>query len=143
MQRLGARYVRYVNTVYARTGTLWEGRYRSSLVDSDRYVLTCMRYIELNPVRAGLVSEPELVRWSSYRYHALGEADALVSPHPLYVALGASPRDRRDAYGAMCRWALGPEVLRDIRRAIGSRNGRADARSGTEFETQGLLRPQL
>ena len=143
MQRLGARYVRYVNTVYARTGTLWEGRYRSSLVDSDRYVLTCMRYIELNPVRAGLVSEPELVRCSSYRYHALGEADALVSPHPLYLALGASPRDRRDAYRAMCRWALSPEVLRDIRRSIGSRNGRADARSGTEFETQGLLRPQL
>ena len=68
MQRVGARYVRYVNTVYGRTGTLWEGRFRSAIVDSDRYVLTCMRYIELNPVRAGLVREPELAKWSSFRY---------------------------------------------------------------------------
>ncbi|MEO7966343.1 MAG: transposase [Gemmatimonadaceae bacterium] len=134
MQRLGARYVRYINTVHGRTGTLWEGRFRSSLVDSDRYVLSCMRYIELNPVRAGLESDPALARWSSYRFNALGEPDTLLSPHPLYLALGASPRQARDAYATSCQEALGPDVLRDIRRAIRCRNNRADARAGTEFE---------
>jgi putative transposase len=142
MQRLGTRYVRYVNTVYVRTGTLWEGRYRSSLVDSVRYLLSCLRYIELNPVRAGLVNDPEHYRWSSYRHHAVGEADALVSPHPVYLALGTAPAERREAYAALCRRTLGPEVLRDIRRAIGSRNAASDARAGTEFESQRQLSPR-
>ena len=141
MQRLGARYVRYVNTVYARTGTLWEGRFRSSVVDSDRYVLSCMRYIELNPVRAGLASDPGLVRWSSYRHHALGEPDPLVSPHPLFVALGASPRARNEAYAKLCRQALGPDVIRDVRRSLGSREPREFARSATEFESARELVP--
>lgn len=135
MQRLGARYVRYVNTAYARTGTLWEGRYRSSVVDSDRYLLSCMRYIELNPVRAGLAEEPGLVRWSSYRHHALGEPDPLVSPHPLFVALGATPRARNEAYADMCRRTLGPDVIRDVRGWLGSREPREFARSATEFES--------
>lgn len=74
MQSLGRRYVQYINTTYHRTGTLWEGRYRASLVDAEPYLLACYRYIELNPVRAGMVQHPEEYPWSSYRWHALGQA---------------------------------------------------------------------
>lgn len=133
MQRLGARYVRYVNTTYARTGTLWEGRYRSSIVDAERYVLTCQRYIDLNPVRAQLVSEPALFRWSSFRHNVLGDGDPLVTPHPAYLALGATSGERRDAYAALCASALGPDVLREIRRSVGRQSPRSEARAGTEF----------
>ena len=136
MQRLGTRYVRYVNAAYARTGTLFEGRYRSSLVDTGRYLLTCMRYIELNPVRAGIVSDPSLTRWSSYRFHALGEPDALITPHPVYLALGATSRERREVYAAVCRCELGPELLRDLRRSMGRRSHPPDARAGTEFPSR-------
>ena len=98
MQSLGRLYVRYVNNRYKRTGTLWEGRFKSSLIDSDRYLLTCYRYIELNPVRAGLVQTPSAYRWSSYHHNALGEVDLLVRAHKNYLALGLTNRTRRAAY---------------------------------------------
>ncbi len=142
MQRVGTRYVRYVNIVYGRTGTLWEGRYKSALVDSERYLLACMRYIELNPVRAGVVSDPAFARWSSFRCNALGEPDALVSPHPIFQQMGASQSERREGYTALCRSALEPEMLRDIRRAVRRRNGRVDARAGTEFASTNVGRSQ-
>src|SRR5210317_2260739 len=87
MQALGRRYVYYVNHRYGRSGTLWEGRYRSSLVDSEAYLLACMRYIELNPVRAGMVTHPAEYQWSSYRINAQDEASELICPHTLYLAI--------------------------------------------------------
>lgn len=101
MQAIGRRYVRYFNDRHERTGTLWEGRFRSTLIDSNRYFFTCSRYVELNPARAGLVSQPGAYRWSSYRCNADGEPDPLVTPHELYQDLGATPADREAAYRAM------------------------------------------
>lgn len=134
MRRLGARYVRYVNATYGRTGTLWEGRFRSTMVDSDRYLLTCIRYIELNPVRAGLVSEPEDYGWSSFRYHALGEADPLVTPHAVYLSHSPLPAVRRAAHVALSRHALGADQLQALRATIRGTHPRAGARERTEFE---------
>ena len=101
MQALGRRYVSYFNHRYGRTGTLWEGRYRSTLIDSAHYLLTCAQYIELNPVRAGMVAHPDAHPWSSFRRNAYGEADALVTPHELYRTLGSCPSVCEAAYRAM------------------------------------------
>jgi putative transposase len=84
---LGRRYVQYINRTHRRTGTLWDSRYKSSVVQSETYLLSCRRYIELNPVRAAMVTDPAHYRWSSYRHNALGQADSRVTPHPLYLAL--------------------------------------------------------
>ena len=89
MKGLGQRYVQYVNRTYHRSGTLWEGRFRSCLTQEEDYLLACQRYIELNPVRAGMVEHPAEYRWSSYRANAQGEADALLKPHPLIRSVGA------------------------------------------------------
>jgi len=118
MQAIGRRYVYYFNHVYARTGGLFEGRYRSTVIDNERYWFTCARYVELNPVRAKLVARPDDYRWSSYRAHALGIDDRVVSFHPLYSALGTSPRVRRDAWRALCGEALSDDELDDLRRAL-------------------------
>ena len=115
MQAFGRRYVRYVNRRHGRTGTLWEGRFRSTVVDSERYLMACMRYIDLNPVRAGLVPAPEGYPWSSHRHLAQGRADALVTPHPLYLALGPTPEARQASYAALCRQALAPEIVEALR----------------------------
>ena len=117
MQSIGRKYVRYVNGRYERTGTLWEGRFKSSLVYSERYFLTCSRYIELNPVRAQIVAEPDQYPWSSHRHNALGEADALVTPHGTYVALGSSLAERRAAYRALFEAPLALQTLNIIRQA--------------------------
>lgn len=101
MQALGRRYVRYFNNRHRRTGTLWEGRYRSCLVDSDEYLLQCQRYLELNPVRAAMVTAPGDYRWSSYRTNAFGKHSKLVSPHALYQQLGRTPAERQSNYRAL------------------------------------------
>ncbi len=98
MQSLGTRYVSYINRRYKRTGTLWEGRFRSSVVESDRYCLECYRYIDLNPVRANIVNCPIDYIWSSCRANALGERNDLVEPHELYLALGDSREERTKRY---------------------------------------------
>jgi len=98
MQSLGRNYVKYVNAAYKRTGTLWEGRYKSSLIDSERYLLACYRYIERNPVRAGMVKQAGDYRWSSYRVHALGLPSDLIVDHPVYTALGKDEKERAEAY---------------------------------------------
>lgn len=108
LQSLGRQYVGYFNRRHGRTGTLWEGRYRATLVESEAYLLTCCRYIELNPVRAGMVRSPRDYAWSSYRHNALGQVDPLVTAHPLYRALGGSDVQRRQAYRAL--FATGPEA---------------------------------
>jgi putative transposase len=98
MQAVGRRYVSFFNFSMERTGTLWEGRYKSCLVDNDRYVLRCYRYIELNPVRAGICPNPAGFRWSSFRCNGLGDVDPLISAHAAYVDLGSSWDERRTAY---------------------------------------------
>ena len=116
MQSIGRRYVRRFNDTYQRTGTLWEGRYKATLVDSEQYFLACHRYIDLNPVRAGLVADPGEYQWSSYRANALGAADALITPHEQYHRLGTNASDRLRAYRAICG-ALSDSTLADIRNA--------------------------
>lgn len=98
MQQLGRKYVLFFNKVHSRSGTLWEGRYRSSLIDTDHYLLACYRYIELNPVRAGIVPEPSLYRWSSFRSNALGALSNLITPHAEWTSLGRTSEERCLAY---------------------------------------------
>jgi putative transposase len=106
--------VQYVNFVYKRRGTLWEGRFKSSLVDQEQYLLTCYRYIELNPVRANMVEQPQDYRWSSYAHHALGKHDDLIGDHPLYVALGNTAETRRAAYRELFRYQLDDADITEI-----------------------------
>ena len=98
MQAIGRRYVGCFNARYRRTGTLWEGRFKSALVDSERYVLACYRYIELNPVRAGMTPTAFDYRWSSHCHNARGMQDPRIHPHPAYLALGATATQRQEAY---------------------------------------------
>ncbi len=111
MHGLAHRYAHYFNRRHQRTGTLWEGRFRSCLVESSSYVLACYRYIELNPVRAGIVSYPEGYRWSSYAANSGARIDPLVSPHAEFAALGHS------AYTRLTTEVLKPELLDQIREA--------------------------
>jgi len=117
MQSLGRRYVRYFNYTYRRSGTLWEGRFKSCVVDAEDYLLLCQRYIELNPVRAGMVMFPGDYRWSSYGSNGLGRSAACWTPHPLYLSLGQTPAERSEAYRALFRYELDEEVLTDIQRS--------------------------
>ncbi|MGP1629160.1 MAG: transposase [Giesbergeria sp.] len=106
MQAVGRSYVRYFNNRHGRSGTLWEGRYRSTLIESERYLLACMVYIDLNPVRAGRVAQAADWRWSSHA-HSLGlRADRLITPHALYWSLGNTPFAREAAYGALVQAGL-------------------------------------
>ena len=117
MKALGQRYVQYFNRTHQRSGTLWEGRYRSCPTDAESYLLACQRYIELNPVRAGMVGHPAEYRWSSYRANALGEVNPLLTPHPLYAALGPDDAERTRAYRELFRYELDPGVVDEIRSA--------------------------
>ncbi len=118
MQSLGRRYVKYINHTYHRTGTLWEGRYKASLVDSERYLLTCMQYIESNPVRASMVEHPGDYKWSSYIDNAYGRLSFNLNPHPLYLSLGNSSEQRREAYRELFSVILGKESLHEIRDSL-------------------------
>jgi putative transposase len=115
MHVLGLRYVRYFNRRYARTGTLFEDRYKSPIVDDERYWITCLRYIELNPVRAGIVASPADYRWSSYRAHAFGTTDPLITQHQRYRDLGATPSARQNVWQNLCAADLSAEELNRIR----------------------------
>ena len=117
MKALGQRYVQYVNRVYRRSGTLWEGRFRSCPIQEEAYLLACQRYIELNPVRAGMVEHPGEYRWSSYRANGQGEHDPLIRPHALYAAMGLDAASRQAAYRELFRYELEPGIVDKIRRA--------------------------
>ena len=117
LQSLGRRYVQYFNFHRRRTGTLWEGRYRATLIDSAGYLLTCSQYIELNPVRARMVGHARLYPWSSYRWHAEGKADPLMTDHRVYRSLGKTAGERQRAYRALCKEPLAQENLTAIREA--------------------------
>jgi len=110
--------VQYVHTTYRRTGTLWDSRYNSSVVQAEAYLLCCQRYIELNPVRAGMVDDPAHYRSSSYRHNALGQPDAYLVPHTLYLALGTDESARQLAYRGLFRAELDQEAISDIRLAL-------------------------
>jgi REP-associated tyrosine transposase len=121
MQFLGSNYVRRINERYERTGTLWEGRFKSSPVDTEFYCLACYRYIELNPVRAGIVEGPEDYRWSSYLENVGKRTPPLVEPHPCFLALSNSKAERIDRYRALVRLQLPHIAMESIR--LGTRNG--------------------
>jgi len=117
MQSIGRRYVQYFNYRYERTGTLWEGRYKATLIDSEQYLLICMRYIELNPVRANMVSHPKEYPWSSYSCNASGDSGEYLKPHQVYRQLGEEPGEREKAYRALFRNHLSSKTIEDIRSA--------------------------
>ena len=120
MQGVGRAYVRWFNARHGRTGTLWEGRYRSAVVESERYLLACMRYVEMNPVRAGIVEIPSQYRWSSHGHHIGKRIDPLISEHELFWDLGNTPFDRQAAYSRLFETALAQDELNGIRAATQS-----------------------
>jgi putative transposase len=117
MQSLGRHYVRYFNYAYQRSGTLWEGRFKSCVVNAEEYLLICQRYIELNPVRAGMVSAPAEYKWSSFQSNGLGKRATLWTPHACYLALGANVEERSSAYRALFSVDLESTALGTIRDA--------------------------
>ena len=117
MQAVGRRYVRYFNDKEGRSGTLWEGRYRSTLIDTDRYLLACMAYMDLNPVRAGLAIRPEDYFWSSHRHYIGRFEDRLVSPHPLIWSLGNTPFSREAAYAELVRGGVAKSRQEELTRS--------------------------
>ena len=146
MQAVGRRYVRNFNMRQSRTGTLWEGRYKSTLIQAERYLLNCMVYMDLNPVRAGMVLDPADYRWSSHLHYIGRQHDKLITPHPLYWELGNTPFARDQAYAELVRagvseqqqraltdatlrgWALGePDYVADLQRRTERRVQKASA----------------
>ena len=117
MKQLGQRYVQYINRTYQRSGTLWDGRYRSCLTQEENYVLSCYRYIELNPVRAKMVAHPSDYRWSSCRANAYGETSSLLVPHESYLAFGSNQFARQACYLELLSLQLAPNMLDHIRAA--------------------------
>jgi putative transposase len=148
---LGRRYVQYINRTYRRTGTLWDSRYKSSLVQAETYLLTCQRYIELNPVRAAMVEDPAHYRWSSYRFNGLGQPDSRLAPHERYRALGSSEQDRQTAYRALFRAHLDRDAIDDIRLALNQNQplgnerfyARIEQMTGIRREIKSRGRPRL
>ena len=118
LQDLGRRYVRVINTIHGRTGTLWEGRFKSSVVTTERHLLACHRYIEMNPVRAGIASTALSYPWSSHRHYAEGQSDPLISEHDCFLSLGQDPKERHHAFRRLFAQDLDTQTLRDIRLAI-------------------------
>lgn len=116
MKVVGSRYAQYINLKYKRTGTLWEGRHRSSLIQTENYLLSCYRYIELNPVRAGMVKRPEEYQWSSYGVNGWGDTSWL-TPHDEYLKLGKGDKSRTKAYRALFNHQLSEENLHLFRKA--------------------------
>jgi REP-associated tyrosine transposase len=139
MQGLGRRYVRWFNDRHHRSGTLWDGRFRSTLLEPARYLLACMRYIELNPVRAGIAADPGDYRWSSYAHHVGRVLDPAISDHGLFWALGNTPFERQSAYAQLIQQPLAAAQVEQIRQATNRGWALApadlsDLAPGTEWE---------
>ena len=145
MQTLGRNYVGHVNGTYRRTGTLWEGRFKSCLVDSEYYVLACYRYIELNPVRAGMTALPADYPWSSHRSNSSGQYDALVQPHPSYLALASVSGSASQGYVDLFADEMTAERLVEIRAYVQQQKALGGARFQAQIEValgrQGQVRP--
>ncbi|MGH8601354.1 MAG: transposase [Gammaproteobacteria bacterium] len=135
MKGLNQRYVQYINRYYHRSGTIWEGRFHSCLMNEDDYVLACYRYIELNPVTAGLVAHPSEYRWSSYRGNAHAELSSLISPHPLYQSFGESRTQQSDIYREHFRYQINPNLVDQIRTAINGNYAVGSPRFTSEIES--------
>jgi putative transposase len=118
MQAVGRRYVRYFNDLQGRSGTLWEGRYRSTLIQTDRYLLACMAYFDLNPVRAGLVREAKEYAWSSHRHYIGQSDDKIVTPHSLFWALGNTPFSREAAYAELVHAGITPGQQAELTKSV-------------------------
>ena len=144
MQSVGRTYVRYFNKRHNRSGTLWEGRYKSSLIDSEAYLLTCMAYIDLNPVRAGLAESAEDFSWSSYKHLAGQSIDKLVTPHALYWGLGNTPFAREAAYAEFVAGGLSVATQKTLTESAlkGRVVGRPDFLTSLEKNTQRQILPQ-
>jgi putative transposase len=148
---LGRRHVQYINRTHDRSGTLWDSRYKSSVVQAQTYLLTCQRYIELNPVRAAMVDDPAHYRWTSYRHNALGAPDSRITPHPLYVSLGQTDKARQIAYRALFRAPLDGTAIDDIRLALNQNQplgssrfyARIEKMTGIRREARPRGRPRL
>ena len=134
MQSLGRQYVRYYNYTYKRSGTLWEGRFKSCVVDSSNYLLLCYRYIELNPVRAEMVSHPEEYKWSSYHANALGIESSLRTPHSEYLSLGNTNEERLSCYRELFRTCLELNSLNAIRSSVNKSLALGDNRFKLQIE---------
>ncbi len=134
MQSVGRRYVQYVNREYRRTGTLWEGRHKASLVDADNYLLVCSRYIELNPVNANMVGHPSEYRWSSYMCNAHGKANRLIAPHNIYDSLGSCDISRQKAYASLFKHCLDENDVKVIRNAVRFSMPTGDSRFQQQIE---------
>ena len=157
MQAVGRRYVRYFNDIQKRSGTLWEGRYKSTVIQTERYLLACMAYIDLNPVRAGLVVQAGDYPWSSYGHYVGQRIDKLITPHSLFWDLGNTPFAREAAYAelvqsgisavqqtaltdaALSGWALGePDFVADLQKKTARRVAKASAGRPTILKNQDL-----
>ncbi len=118
LQHIGRQYVQYINKTYRRSGTLWEGRHKASLIDAENYLLTCYRYIELNPVTAAMVEKPEEYLWSSYHANAVGKADSLITPHEIYHRLASNDETRRYHYRELFCVNLSEHSVHCIRESL-------------------------
>lgn len=118
IKTVAARQTRYVNKREGRTGTLWEGRFKASLIDTDNYLLACHRYVDLNPIRAFMVGAPSDYRWSSYRYLSGDKSDDWLTPSPAYLALGQTASARAKAYRQFVRSDIADDELSTIRGAL-------------------------
>ena len=134
MKNLGQRYVQYINRTYCRTGTLWEGRFKSCLAQDEDYALKCYRYIELNPVRAGMVVHPQEYPWSSFHFNGNGIASDLVAPHPSYLSLGSNKAERLKAYRQFLEQGAEDFELKEIRNATNGNFVLGDDRFQAEIE---------
>jgi len=130
MQSIGRYYVQFFNKKYKRTGTLWEGRYKATLIDSEQYLLTCMRYIELNPVRAQMVDHPSKYAWSSFGYNALGQTNNMVTPHREYKQLGRMDSDRQANYRKLFKSQIPKDTLEALRKST----NKAQVLGGSQFK---------
>jgi putative transposase len=137
MQSVGRRYVRYINEAYQRSGTLWEGRYKSAIVSRDEYLIMCSRYIEMNPVRAGMVRTVGEYDWSSYRFHAWGKVDRLLDEDPWYVGLGKDFKERRQAYKTWMEADFKEREWDDIR--VATQKGRVIGKERFQKEIEIML----
>ncbi len=151
MMSLGRRYVQYINRTHARTGTLWDSRYKSSLIHANTYLVCCQRYIKLNPVRAAMVDDPAHYRWSSNRANALGQTDSLLTPHSLYGEIGQTDKARQASYCALFRAHLDSAAIDEIRLALNQNQPLGNSRfyakiekiSGVRREAKPRGRPRL
>ena len=141
MQSVGRRYVRYINANYRRSGTLWEGRFKSAAVSRDEYLIMCSRYIELNPVRAGMVAHPRDYCWSSYRYRALGLTDTLLVDDPWYAGLGTTAEERREKYREWIESEVHEGEWEEIRQS--TQRGRLIGREAFQRQVEALTGRRL